>query len=174
MQYGLDRVKRGKRKGLYSCVLMSDKIFEIILPDHRENIEKKIKKSYTQSKKADNFARRVNSWIQYGLTFEHPYALRGTSFEKKVYKKVTEIPPGKVASYKQVAESLGSRAYRAVGNAMKKNPIPLLVPCHRVINTNRELGGYGGGLDLKKRILFKEGVEVENDRVPGRYFVETL
>jgi len=57
---------------------------------------------------------------------------------------------------------------------MKKNPVPLLIPCHRVVNTDGKLGGYGGGLALKKRILYKEGVEVINGRVPEKYFVKKI
>jgi len=174
MYYGIDRVKIEKRKELYSCVIMNVKITRIVLPDYLENIMKLIKKSYIRSKKADNLARKVNSWIYYGLSFEYPFVLRGTAFEKKVYTLASKIPKGKVASYKQIADALGSQAYRAVGNAMKKNPVPLLVPCHRVVNIDGKLGGYGGGLEMKKRILMKEGVEIINDRVPEEYFVKRL
>ena len=174
MYYGLDRVKRGTREGRYACVILGTKITEVILPEYLENIKRKIKKRYQRSKRADNLARKVNSWIQYGLSFDHPVILRGSGFEKKVYRYTRKIPKGRVASYKQIAEAVNSRAYRAVGNAMKKNPIPLLVPCHRVVNTDRHLGGYGGGLDLKKQILFKEGVEIVDDRVPKEYFVKRL
>ena len=174
MYYGLDRVKTEKKKELYSCVILNVKISKIILPDYLENILKIIKKSYVRSKKADNLARKVNSWINYGLSFDYPFVLRGSAFEKRVYKLTLKIPKGKVASYKQIAEALNSKAYRAVGNAMKKNPVPLLVPCHRVVNTDGKLGGYGGGLKMKKRILTKEGVEIIDGRVPKEYFVEKI
>lgn len=174
MHYGLDRVKREKKKELYSCVIMNVKIIEILLPNYLENIFRRIKKSYVRTKKADNLARKVNSWINYGLSFEYPFVLRGSKFEKRVYKRTAKIPKGKVASYKQLAESLDSKAYRAVGNAMKKNLVPLLIPCHRVVNTDGKLGGYGGGSDLKKRILFKEGVEIINEKIHEKYFVKRI
>ncbi|MEA1993220.1 MAG: MGMT family protein [Euryarchaeota archaeon] len=154
--------------------MMHTKIFKIVLPEHLENIKKKIRKSYKRSEKADNLARKANSWIQYGLSFEYPFIFKGSSFEKKVYSHVTKIPKGKVASYKQVAEALNSKAYRAVGNAMKKNDVPLLIPCHRVVRTDGKLGNYSGGTDLKERILYKEGVELENGIIPPKYFVESL
>ncbi len=80
--------------------------------------------------------------------------LRGTSFEKKVWSELAKIPYGQTRSYKEIAEAVGHpKAFRAVGNANGKNPIPLIVPCHRVIESNGGLGGYGHGLKVKKQLL---------------------
>lgn len=80
-----------------------------------------------------------------------------TLFEKKVYKAVTRIPRGKVKSYKQIAEEIGSPcAYRAVGNALNKNPYIGQVPCHRVIRSNGTIGGFSRGKQVKLRLLKKE------------------
>jgi methylated-DNA-[protein]-cysteine S-methyltransferase len=82
-----------------------------------------------------------------------------TLFEKKVYKAVSKIPRGKVRSYKQIAEDIGSpHAYRAVGNALNKNPYIGQVPCHRVVRSNGTIGGFQKGAQLKLRLLKKEGV----------------
>jgi methylated-DNA-[protein]-cysteine S-methyltransferase len=76
------------------------------------------------------------------------------SFSKKVYKAVLTIPLGEVRSYKWVAEKIGHpKAFRAVGQALKNNPYPLIIPCHRVIGSGGSLGGYSGGLKKKKVLL---------------------
>jgi len=76
------------------------------------------------------------------------------SFSKKVYKAVLTIPLGEVRTYKWVAEKIGHpRAFRAVGQALKNNPYPLIIPCHRVVGSGSSLGGYSGGLKRKKALL---------------------
>jgi methylated-DNA-[protein]-cysteine S-methyltransferase len=77
-----------------------------------------------------------------------------TPFAKKVYRAVLSIPLGRVRTYKWVARKAGyPRASRAVGTALKNNPYPLIIPCHRVIKSNAETGGYIFGVKLKKNIL---------------------
>ncbi|MFA5310765.1 MAG: MGMT family protein [Candidatus Omnitrophota bacterium] len=77
-----------------------------------------------------------------------------TPFAGRVYKAVMSIPLGQVRTYKWVAKKAGSSsAYRAVGTALKKNPLPLVIPCHRVVKSNNVLGGYIFGEDFKKRLL---------------------
>lgn len=80
--------------------------------------------------------------------------LEGTTFERKVWNALKEIPYGETRSYKWLAERLGMpRAARAVGNALAKNPIPIIFPCHRIIESGGALGGYTGGIDVKRRLL---------------------
>ena len=80
--------------------------------------------------------------------------LGGTAFERKVWNALKEIPYGETRSYKWLAERLGMpRAARAVGNALAKNPIPIIFPCHRIIESGGALGGYTGGIDVKRRLL---------------------
>ena len=80
--------------------------------------------------------------------------LIGTDFEKQVWSVLREISCGETRTYKWVAEKLGNpSATRAVGRALSKNPIPIIVPCHRVIESDGSLGGYSSGTDIKRRLL---------------------
>lgn len=89
--------------------------------------------------------------------FDIPIKLRGTEFQKKVWKELLKIPYGATVSYKDIAIKIGNpKACRAVGMANHNNPILIIVPCHRVINENKKLGGYALGLDLKRRLLVLE------------------
>ena len=86
--------------------------------------------------------------------FESPLDLRGTAFQMKVWREVRAVPYGTTCSYQEVAERIGHpRAYRAVGAANRANPIPIIIPCHRVIGRDGSLRGYGGGLAMKERLL---------------------
>ena len=81
-------------------------------------------------------------------------------FEKMVYDAVLSIPKGEVRSYKWVAARIGKpKAYRAVGNALNKNPWPVDVPCHRVIKSDGSLGGYYKGPAIKRKMLIREGID---------------
>jgi len=80
--------------------------------------------------------------------------LKGTEFERRVWDTLKKIPFGETRSYKWVAEQTGSSgATRAVGRALSKNPIPVVVPCHRVIESDGSIGGYSSGVDIKRRLL---------------------
>ena len=80
-----------------------------------------------------------------------------TPFQLKVFKAVLAIPLGQVRTYKWVAQKIRCpRAFRAVGTALKKNPYPLVIPCHRVVRSNGMLGGYRGGTKFKKNLLLLE------------------
>ena len=86
--------------------------------------------------------------------FELPLEMNGTPFQKRVWNALLEIPYGKTCSYKQIAIKVGnSKATRAVGMANNRNPIGIIVPCHRVIGANGALVGYAGGLSFKKFLL---------------------
>ncbi len=103
-------------------------------------------------------ARQVVDYLQGKLRrFELPLDLRGTAFQRAVYREVARIPYGETRSYGEVARRMGRpRAVRAVGASNGANPIPLVVPCHRVVASGGRLGGYGGGLALKQRLLAME------------------
>ncbi len=78
----------------------------------------------------------------------------GTAFQRKVWEKIGEIPYGELRTYKWIASEIGNiNAVRAVGNAVGKNPVPPIIPCHRVIRTDGKLGGFSSGISLKKWLL---------------------
>ncbi len=91
--------------------------------------------------------------------FQSLLDLRGTEFQMKVWREVGTIPYGTTCSYRDIAERIGRpRACRAVGAANRANPIPIIIPCHRVIGRDGSLRGYGGGLAMKEWLLRLEGV----------------
>jgi methylated-DNA-[protein]-cysteine S-methyltransferase len=90
--------------------------------------------------------------------FHLPLEIVGTDFRKRVWEHVRSIPYGETRTYSQIASALAApKAVRAVGAANGANPLPIVIPCHRVIGAGGELVGYGGGLPLKKRLLELEG-----------------
>ena len=96
-------------------------------------------------------------------SFDLPLEPKGTEFQKKVWNALKEIPFGETRSYGEIAKIIGNeKAARAVGMANNKNPIAIIVPCHRVIGADGKLVGYAGGLDLKERLL---KLESNNDKV---------
>jgi len=99
-----------------------------------------------------------------------PLDLRGTDFQLRVWSALREIPWGQVRTYGGIAQEVQSpRAMRAVGQANHVNPIPIVVPCHRVVEAGHHLGGYGGGLDRKRFLLELEGVRFHEGVVqPGQ------
>ena len=92
-------------------------------------------------------------------TFDLPLKYNGTEFQMAVWDELKKIPYGKAVSYKYIAEKVGSpKAVRGIGKVNGTNPIPIIIPCHRVINANGKLGGYsGGGPEVKLRLLELEG-----------------
>ena len=92
-----------------------------------------------------------------------------TDFESKVLQAVRSISKGKVTTYKYIAKKIGQpKAYRAVANALKKNPFLIKIPCHRVIRSSGELGGYILGAKRKLKILRREGIEVINNKIKNQ------
>ena len=90
--------------------------------------------------------------------FTVPLDLQGTEFQKKCWHSLLKIPYGETRSYADIARNVGSpRGFRAVGMANHDNPVPIIVPCHRVLASDGTLGGFGGGLELKRKLLELEG-----------------
>lgn len=92
--------------------------------------------------------------------FTPPLHLTGTPFQRAVWEVLGEIPYGQTTTYGSIAKRLGQRSAQAVGGAVGKNPISILIPCHRVVGMSGGLTGYAGGLDKKAALLCLEGVEV--------------
>lgn len=90
--------------------------------------------------------------------FDLQLDLRGTEFRKRCWQELLRIPYGETRSYGQIAQAVGSPSgFRAVGQANHYNPIAIIVPCHRVVQSDKSLGGYGGGLNVKALLLKLEG-----------------
>jgi methylated-DNA-[protein]-cysteine S-methyltransferase len=93
--------------------------------------------------------------------FDIPLELSGTDFQKSVWRQLAHIPYGETVSYAELALMVGRpQAYRAVGQANGANPIPIVLPCHRVVASGGGLGGYGGGLPMKRKLLALEGTQI--------------
>ncbi|HBH80342.1 MAG TPA: cysteine methyltransferase, partial [Nitrospira sp.] len=92
-------------------------------------------------------------------TFDVPLDLsQGTVFQRKVWRVLLRVPYGKLRSYQWVAARVGGPQYaRAVGNAVGANPIPVVIPCHRIVSQDATLGGFSGGLSMKRKLLSLEG-----------------
>jgi methylated-DNA-[protein]-cysteine S-methyltransferase len=110
--------------------------------------------------------------------FVVPLDLHGiTSFQRRVYQRLLEIPYGQVVTYGRVAEDIGAEgvgAARAVGQAVGANPIPILIPCHRVVGADGKLTGFGGGTGRKAALLAIEGIDVDGDLPTSRVRPEVL
>src|SRR3989344_422870 len=87
------------------------------------------------------------------------------SFNERCYSVLKKVPKGKATTYKEISKALNSKAYRAVGNAMNKNPYAPRVPCHRVVKSDGFVGGFASGPRNKIKMLKNEGVEVKNNKI---------
>ncbi|MFH1824297.1 MAG: methylated-DNA--[protein]-cysteine S-methyltransferase [Candidatus Firestonebacteria bacterium] len=135
-------------------------IVSLRLPSLRKNIE-----YFCKEKVPTGFLKRLKKdFNKYfdgkKVSFKYPVVISEyTEFSKKVWLALIKIPYGKVVSYKKLAEKIRNlKSFRAVGNALTKNPIPVIIPCHRVILSNGELGRFSGGIKWKKLLLKIEGV----------------
>lgn len=101
--------------------------------------------------------------------FDLPLAPKGTPFQQRVWQELAKVPWGTVVTYGELAVRVGSpKACRAVGQANHNNPLPIFLPCHRVVGANGSLTGYAGGLERKKWLLQHEGVDVSRFTLPKR------
>ena len=97
--------------------------------------------------------------------------MKRKSFNERCYEILKKVPKGKVTTYKELARAINSKAYRAVGNAMNKNPHAPEVPCHRAISSNGYIGGFSSGSKNKIKMLRAEGIKIKNNRIDlDKYF----
>lgn len=116
----------------------------------------------SQQVEAAIFSQVTNQLDEYfegsRTNFDLPLAPEGTDFQRQVWEQLLKIPYGQTINYGELAQRLGdANKVRAVGTANGKNPIPIIIPCHRVIGANNNLVGYRGGIDRKKKLLKHEG-----------------
>ncbi len=140
-------------------------IAKLLLPKSKEDVEKYFTRYFGAHKIIDGTsalatfaAEEITQYLAGNLKkFDSPCDLRLTPFAQRVLHELQQIPYGTTISYADLAEHCGNpRAFRAVGWAMANNPIPIVIPCHRVINANGKLGNYSGGIAMKKALLALE------------------
>ena len=136
-------------------------ICAISIADTEEQLEDYLSAEYPKASiiRSESVRERINSVLDYfeGQRLNLPVDVEGTEFQRRVWAVLRTIPYGETRSYNEVAEMIGMpRAYRAVANACAANPVPLVVPCHRVVRKNGGLGGYGLGIERKEFLLKME------------------
>ncbi len=152
--------------GPLGLVAWNGKLSGIFLKADRKRFEHQVELTYGTAGRESKgpFQDVIRQLTEYfggkRLVFKLPLDLeQGTPFQRKVWRALLDIPYGRTVTYKEIAESIGQpSASRAVGGANGCNPIPIVIPCHRVVASGNKLGGYSGGLDVKKRLL-----ELESD-----------
>lgn len=121
------------------------------------DLTKRFQGATLQQEKSDFHKTALNAIETQQTATLLPLHLKGTSFQLSVWKALLQIPLGKTSTYKQIAQQITNpKAIRAVGTAIGQNPISYFIPCHRVIRTDGNLGGYHWGIELKKQLLNKE------------------
>lgn len=130
-------------------------------PDFFQWLERRIGPAPRRPERGDLATLALDQIAEYlkgqRQTFDLPLDLRGTDFQRQVWSAVAAVPYGQTRTYAEIAQAIGRpQAARAVGAANGANPLPLVVPCHRVIGSDGSLTGYGGGLDVKRRLLAME------------------
>ena len=99
---------------------------------------------------------------------ELPLLPAGTDFQQRVWQQLLQIPYGETVTYGDIAQRIGCASARAVGGAVGKNPISIIVPCHRVVGSDGALTGYAGGISRKEWLLCHEGIKIEKSKCPAR------
>lgn len=142
----IGKITIAEKKGAINIIAFGDKKLQ-----YENKKTPLLEKAYLQLKEYFEGKRKV---------FDLPLAPEGTPFQKRVWQALLEIPYGQTVCYGEIAERTGNKkASRAVGMANNRNPIAIVIPCHRVIGKNGSLTGYGGGLDIKEKLL---NIEREN------------
>lgn len=134
--------------------------------NYLENIDKSMLDSFKKLRNnalSDEMAKQLQEYFdKKRQSFDIALSLNGSKFQKRVWQSLCQIPYGQIRSYKELAKSIGNEnASRAVGNANNKNPIMIVIPCHRIIGSDKSLVGYAYGLELKKMLLELEGVRLD-------------
>ena len=141
--------------GSFGILVNESDLVKVILPNKINSISIEITNPGSYKPIMHNVIEQLNQYFM-GIRkqFDISLKLEMPPFYKKVLKEVSEIPYGQTFSYKNIARKLNNpRAYRAVANANAANPIPIIIPCHRVIQSNGGLGNYGGGRELKQSLV---------------------
>jgi len=152
--YPIRQVTWKNQLGTWGLAAQNDRLIELLPPEHR-----RISNWAEASSEMDHFFRSVVDQLEAyfageRLLFDIPFELNGTPFQISVWQQLLLIPYGETRTYGQLAEAIGNpAASRAVGAANGRNPLSLVIPCHRVIGTGGALTGYAGGLKCKNYLL---------------------
>jgi len=136
-----------------------------------KELDKKVKGNFVEdSKKFDELQNWLNDFYRgEPVKYKGPFDLRGTDFQKRVWEAIYKIPYGKLTSYGRIAKDIGlPKAARAVGNAVGANPLGPVIPCHRVVWSNGGIGGFGNGLEKKRKLLHIEGILPTEKGIPEK------
>jgi methylated-DNA-[protein]-cysteine S-methyltransferase len=150
------------------------RVVRLHLPSKAMRREKLVEASYSQ-REMDRLSEQIGRYLD-GETIELPIEYLDSTccseFQWRVLIADKAIPRGYVCSYSQLAVMIGNpKAARAVGSALARNPFPIIIPCHRAVRRNGDLGGYGGGLPMKRDLLEMEGVVLDaKGRVRPEFF----
>jgi O-6-methylguanine DNA methyltransferase len=141
-------------------------VLEFVKPNRREMMTRRLNKWFPGCEIVDaddDIIKKTREWLinyfsgEFDRLGTPPLDMRGTEFELKVWQALRGIPLGQTISYQQLADRVGKpKGARAVGSANRRNPVSIIVPCHRVIGQNGLLVGYGGGLDVKQALITHE------------------
>lgn len=148
--------------GIYFTVITTETAIREIIFNLSENSSKL--KNLTKVEKEDKLMHNVYLQLKEYFDkqrkeFDLPLEIEGTEFHKRVWKELEKIPYGKTISYKELSIRLGDeKVIRAAAKANGANPLPIVIPCHRVIGSDGSLVGYGGGLPIKEKLLTLEGI----------------
>lgn len=145
--------------GTLRIVCEDDRILELRRCDHPVD-------GHSPTPLSDLAARQIAEYLAGDRRrFDLPILPKGTPFQMAVWEALLKIPYGETRTYQDIADAIGKpRACRAVGMACSRNPIWIIIPCHRVVGKNRSLTGYAGGLDMKQALLELEAVNMQKSR----------
>ena len=157
------------REGLFTAFFSMRGLARLDFPGQGEAVTPAFHNSSALSPEQHRWRRMTTEALRQPLAGRRPKELPPldwsghTAFRQQVWQALLELGPGETKTYAQIAAELGKPlAARATGGACGANPIPVLVPCHRVLAANGRLGGFSGGLDWKRRLLAREGVSAKN------------
>lgn len=159
------------------------RIVRIFLSRDDDGARKRIKRLFpgakiSQNKEASLISEKIKCYLKGEIArFNLSYIQRSlrSKFQRAVSCAARQIPYGRVVTYRGLARLIGSKSARAAGNALAKNPFPIVIPCHRVVGFNRKIGGFQSGKNLKKDLLKLEGVTFDKKgRILEKYFFYPL
>lgn len=155
-------------EGSFTAVFSERGLARLTFPNQRGTEECSARDDSSVSPELRRWQRMTSQALQQVLAGKRPKALPPldwsghTAFQQQVWRELLRLGPGETKTYAQIAAELGKPlAARATGGACGANPIPVLVPCHRVLAANGRLGGFSGGLDWKRRLLAREGASAK-------------